>query len=348
MYPVFSEPLFKWGGVIVATLLVFLSVFILSHFKKEEVIKKAIFGLTIASAAQTFYLVFHSYIPEIMEDMLIGIPTLLGPFVFFYIQNKVTRNTIAQFTDFLSFIPFFVILLLPLTPDFYYLDFKFLSILIVVFHWGLFLLFCGVWMFSNREKLSKLEKYETNWILTFFGLNVLMWVLHSLLYLIGEPLQLLYMASIFLISVTLVFYYFKFRGYQFIPSPTKETKPKTSPTKSTLPENSPFFIKKITKLMDEEKVYFDPNLTIPKMADKIQIQPYLLSQIINSHFGQSYPDYVNSYRINEAKALLTDNNLKISSIAMDCGFNTLSSFNLAFKKATSKTPSDYREHVMSE
>ena len=100
--------------------------------------------------------------------------------------------------------------------------------------------------------------------------------------------------------------------------------------------------------MDEEKVYFDPNLTIPKMADKIQIQPYLLSQIINSHFGQSYPDYVNSYRINEAKALLTDNNLKISSIAMDCGFNTLSSFNLAFKKATSKTPSDYREHVMSE
>ena len=100
--------------------------------------------------------------------------------------------------------------------------------------------------------------------------------------------------------------------------------------------------------MDEDKVYFDPNLTIPKMADKIQIQPYLLSQIINAHFGQSYPDYINTFRINEAKKLLTDNNLKISSVAMDCGFNTLSSFNLAFKKATGKTPSNYRDEAMSE
>jgi AraC-like DNA-binding protein len=348
MYPDLYQPEFKWGGVIAASLLVFLALFILSHVSyKEGVIKKTLFGVTLATAAQTFYLVFHSYLPSVVEHMLMGIPTLLGPLVFFYIQNKVTRNNKSQFSDFLSFIPFFTILALPFVPNFYYQDFEFLAVMIVVFHWGLFLLFCGVWMFNNREKLSKLKIYESRWISTFFTLNVAMWVLHSLLYLVGESLQLFYIVGFFVIALTKVFYYFKFREYQYS-SFSKDIKSKSSLSKAYLPENSSFFINKLAKLMDEDKVYFDPNLTIPKMADKIQIQPYLLSQIINAHFGQSYPDYVNTYRINEAKTLLTDNNLKISSVAMDCGFNTLSSFNLAFKKATGKTPSNYREEAMNE
>ncbi|MFT5884348.1 MAG: AraC-like DNA-binding protein [Arcticibacterium sp.] len=350
MYPVFSEPLFKWGGVIVATLFMFLSLFILSHSNKGGVIKKYLFALTLATGAETFYLVFHSYLPSIVEDMLIGIPTLLGPLVFFYIQSKVTRNKKAQVSDFLSFVPFFTILALPFVPDFYYRDFKFLAIIIVIFHWGSFLLFCGVWMSSNLDKLNKMKIYETNWVLTFFALNVVMWVGHTLLYYIGEPLQLFYIATVFVITVSLVLYYFKFRAYESA-STSKKNKAKSSLSKPPPFENSQFIVNKIiklTKLMNVDKVYFDPNLTIPKMADKVQIQPYLLSQIINTHFGQSYPDYVNTYRIKEAKSLLTDNSLKISSVAMDSGFNTLSSFNVAFKKATGKTPSNYREHAMNE
>ncbi len=87
-------------------------------------------------------------------------------------------------------------------------------------------------------------------------------------------------------------------------------------------------------------------LTLPKLAKHMLISSNLLSQAINEKAKQNFPDFINSYRINEAKKILSSPdsaNQKISSIAFDTGFNTLSAFNNAFKKFTSITPSEYRK-----
>jgi AraC-like DNA-binding protein len=68
--------------------------------------------------------------------------------------------------------------------------------------------------------------------------------------------------------------------------------------------------------------------------------------VLNDTIGLSFYEYVNCYRVSEAKALLSDasrKDHKIASIAYDAGFNSLSSFNDVFKKMTGQTPSQYRK-----
>jgi len=76
------------------------------------------------------------------------------------------------------------------------------------------------------------------------------------------------------------------------------------------------------------------------------IPPHHISNCINIQLDKSFPDFINEYRIEAAKVKLKDarcSNLTIEAIATDCGFGTTKSFNTAFKKHTSVTPSKYRK-----
>jgi AraC-like DNA-binding protein len=97
-------------------------------------------------------------------------------------------------------------------------------------------------------------------------------------------------------------------------------------------------------LLENSNLYKDPAVTLPKVAELLRVNTNLLSETINKRTGQTFPDYINSLRIREAKVLLKDPgcNLKIAAIAHDTGFNSVSVFNAAFKKHTGTTPSLYR------
>jgi AraC-like DNA-binding protein len=102
----------------------------------------------------------------------------------------------------------------------------------------------------------------------------------------------------------------------------------------------------LERLMQQEKIFTDTLLTLPKVADKMHIPPYLLSQLVNDEYNKSFSEYVNLYRIENAKQLLkadTQQKLKIAAVAFEAGFNTLSAFNTAFKKYVHQTPSEYRK-----
>jgi AraC-like DNA-binding protein len=87
-------------------------------------------------------------------------------------------------------------------------------------------------------------------------------------------------------------------------------------------------------------------LNIDKLSKLISSNRHHLSQVLNQKLGLSFYDYINTYRVNEAKILLTDAaraDHKIAAIAYDAGFNSLSAFNDVFKKMTGQTPSQYRK-----
>ena len=116
--------------------------------------------------------------------------------------------------------------------------------------------------------------------------------------------------------------------------------------KSALPVSEALKLKeKIICTVNEDKVYKDHNITLGLFAKQINITPHILSQVINEYFKCNFNDFINSYRIEEAKKMLTDiknSNYTIASIAYECGFNTLSAFNNAFKKFTGLTPTQYK------
>ena len=103
----------------------------------------------------------------------------------------------------------------------------------------------------------------------------------------------------------------------------------------------------LNRAIEMDQVHKMPNISLRGLAKELIINPNALSQVINENFNQNFPDFINTLRIKEAKNLLTPSNdyLKIASIASDCGFNTLSAFNVAFKKNTGLTPSEYRSQL---
>jgi len=100
----------------------------------------------------------------------------------------------------------------------------------------------------------------------------------------------------------------------------------------------------ILDFMAEEKPFLNPELTLYSLSDKLNLQPNHLSQIINSIEGVNFFDFVNQYRIEEAKKkMLLEKNkhLTILGIAYESGFNSKTSFNRVFKKVVGLTPSEY-------
>ncbi len=101
----------------------------------------------------------------------------------------------------------------------------------------------------------------------------------------------------------------------------------------------------LKQLMTTENLYLDPDLTLVKLSKKMGISSKRLSQVINQSENINYSKFITNYRVAEAKKRLVADeysHLKISAIAYDSGFNSLSSFNAAFKSITSTTAVQYR------
>jgi AraC-like DNA-binding protein len=103
---------------------------------------------------------------------------------------------------------------------------------------------------------------------------------------------------------------------------------------------------RLEKVIEVEKVFTENELSLAELSKKINIQPYQLSELISRVYGESFFDFINRNRIKEIKSRLDDpasDSYSLLGIAMDCGFNSKSSFNTAFKKFTGITPSEYRK-----
>ena len=104
-------------------------------------------------------------------------------------------------------------------------------------------------------------------------------------------------------------------------------------------------VRRLEDLMLRVKVYQDPDLNREGLADSLGISPRSLSSLVNGHFGMTFYEFVNYYRVREVEEQLADAgkaNLTIQRIFENAGFNSKSTFNTLFKEATGMTPSEYR------
>ena len=105
---------------------------------------------------------------------------------------------------------------------------------------------------------------------------------------------------------------------------------------------------RLVKLMAEQKVYLDPEITLPSLAQMVGCSINHLSQAVNSGFSMSFFDFLNSYRIDEAKSILLNQSSlskSILDVSFASGFNSNSAFYAAFKKSTGQTPAQFRRSI---
>ena len=106
---------------------------------------------------------------------------------------------------------------------------------------------------------------------------------------------------------------------------------------------------KIERTISEEKPYLNSGFSLTELSDLTSIPKHLLSRYFSENLNQSFTDFTNGYRIERAKELLSNpsySNHKIAFIAYECGFNSLSSFNAAFRKKVEMSPSEFKKQVL--
>ena len=111
-------------------------------------------------------------------------------------------------------------------------------------------------------------------------------------------------------------------------------------------KEEPEQVKKLLQFMESEKPYLDDKLTLQKLAEQINLSEKQLSLLINQHIGKHFFDFINEFRITDAKTLLKEKSqLTVLEILYEVGFNSKSSFYTAFKKETNLTPTEYRKSI---
>lgn len=103
-------------------------------------------------------------------------------------------------------------------------------------------------------------------------------------------------------------------------------------------------IERIENVMSLEKPYKNPELNISELSSQMDIKPHILSKILNEYYKKNFRDFINEYRVKEFIHLLSDaryQNYTFLALAHEVGFNSKSTFNLAFKKITRLSPREY-------
>ena len=103
-------------------------------------------------------------------------------------------------------------------------------------------------------------------------------------------------------------------------------------------------LQKLRSIMETDKPYLNPTLSLSVLANLVELHPNYLSQIINEIEMSNFYDYVNKMRIEEFKQKVIQpesKNFTIIALAFECGFNSKATFNRLFKKYEGCSPSDY-------
>ena len=308
------------------------------------------------------------------------LPLLYGPLVYLFAKNILNQQRAKTASDALHFIPFVFIAIFIFSAARYFLpgwvQFLFYGasgaviqiISLLVYHY----FSLAEWQRHNgrmREYFPNTGQLRMQWLKRFIILSFFACASISLLlYLMYRHYPTLHFLRWGFILLSIFIYWL---SYEAINKPVlfsavlnEDWQTKTVPVVAIPPkliihkradkyantglkkEEAGRILAALEELIQEHKVFLDPEITIDKLAGLANTNRHCLSQVLNETAGQSFYEYINQYRVKEAKRLLLDpehSNQKIASIAYDAGFNSLSAFNEVFKKMTETTPSQFKK-----
>lgn len=202
--------------------------------------------------------------------------------------------------------------------------------------------------FSNVEVVS--FGWFRNFLIAFLASNIIGWGMTLLDFLLDLDFWHDWWDELF--NAGLI-YYLCIAGYaqtqprklHFAPVSAKDIPIAPVPKKDKLiDEDLQQWRNDLERLMTRERLYLEPDLTLSDLARRLQTNPSVLSAVVNRAFGKNFNDFINAYRVEAVKKLLSDpavSHLSLLGIGLECGFNSKSTFNRAFRKATGMAPGEW-------
>lgn len=354
-------------GILVQLLL--FSFYLVTQKKGKLISNKilAVFLFSKSSALINFLLYRLSVRSPHLHFILIPFAFLYGPSLFLYVKSLVNKNFALKKWDALHLLPF--ALCGGYFTYFYHLrstatKARILTatveqtrvgevIIIGSIHLQIICYLIGavLILLNYRSELKKIYsntgRMYLSWLnFVLFG-YILIWIADVNIFI----LDCVSIPASFLNSLALVlaFLYANIIVYKGLKQPKIfngiEKGPKYSRSQLTQSEKATY-LRRLESYMEQEKPYLIPSLTINDLGEKVSIPPRYLSQIINESLGKNFFDFVNSYRVEEAKQMLQDSSnsrFNILELLFEVGFNTKSVFNRVFKSHTGMTPTEYKK-----
>ncbi|WP_299362777.1 AraC family transcriptional regulator [Winogradskyella sp.] len=265
---------------------------------------------------------------------------ILGPLFYFYVKSYLIKDFKIKRTMFLHGIPFLAFLTLnslSLLPREFYVLF---GIYAIYLHFFAYILASIIWKNNHLKTNDDVSVIKRKW-LHYIHIGILLIWASYFVFLLGEYIP--YIIGPLTYSITIYFL-----SLWAITNKVLLEDEKKYQTSNLDSERSSEIFKNLENYFIKEKVYLNPNLKLQMVASKLKVTTHSLSQSVNENCKQNFQQYLNSYRIKEAKqklSALDHKKVTISSIAYDCGFNSISAFNTAFKKIANQTPSQFRDSV---
>ena len=296
---------------------------------------------------------------------------LFAPLFYFYVKALTKKNFRFEATTWLHFIPF--LLCAASFVPFYLqsaaekirhlrealagpcVQCRLVSWLLVI---QMLIYFVAAYKILQRHQenikaaFSSIEKINLNWLRYLLGVYAFDWLAVLAWQLSGGGMAT---ANYLWLFVSIIMYAIGYKGLQqpeifagideaAIPEAAAAKK---KYEKSTLtPAKAEAYYQKLLHVMAAEKPYCQRDLSLPKLAQRLSMSTHHLSQIINERLQQNFFEFVNQYRIEEAKSLLLARaNINVAEIGFEAGFSSVSAFNTAFKKYTGMSPSQFRREA---
>lgn len=322
-------------------------------FLRSTKINSILAGLVLAfSLCLLYYVAFWTRYEVLLPDFIAaaqGLTFLFGPLTFLYIKSdkKTVQFNLWHFLPFALYLAFFFSReLVPVTIR------KEVVVSVVLLQNAHLVFYSGMILFwlKNQHSLKNGALKEYNWKKKV-GAAFSAYTCSFLTYYILVWTDLLKIEYDYAISLTSSFFIY-FIGYHGYRNPeVLKIQEQAKYEKSALPESASRSILATLKMhMATHKPYLDSSLKLQQLSEQLSISSHHISQVINELENQNFSDFINEYRINDAKRILSDpafGSKKLIHIAYDTGFNNKASFYNAFKKHAGISPSDYRNTYLT-
>lgn len=300
-------------------------------------------------------------------------PFLYGPLLFLYTASLIYKNYAIYKKRLLHFVPFALFFLIsaisygmqPRQQKIHILHNINSHQLSVYFYAGSFLMVLHFIAYAvaalrlikkyrklSLNKFSTVQKNNLEWLSS----TIIFFLIIFVIALINNAFELSAMSKLYpvslLIIILLLFYFINRVLFKALIYPEQFSwlENNEDPIKikkgavQQLPDKSAE-LKLLADYMEQHKPYLNPDLTIEVLARSMHLQSKELSTLINEYLKQNFFDFINRYRIDEARRLLINNpdkKITVLEILYKTGFNSKSSFNTLFKKYTGVTPTGFK------
>lgn len=294
-------------------------------------------GLLLVLSIRIGKSVFYNFtdLPVFVKNLGLAANLAVGPFLLFYAKVLIQQYEIQR-RDVMHFLPAVLYTLLsPLIPNEAGNPLWYASYSIVIAQQLIYLIIAAR-LIKNWKAAWHHDQQKSFVIL--WGAISFIWLIYLLIFLQILPVYLF--GSIAYSVLVILLAYLVMKDDLLLQQRAKYGQNRLSI------QQSQAYLELLQNRIVHDQSYLNPNLSIQDISDQVELSTKLISQVINEQLKLNFSAFINRYRIEEAKKRLVMESYQqytISSIAYDCGFNSISSFNTSFKAITKQTPSQFRK-----